>query len=118
MQKKKKNGYKSLSYKFLFYDKDNVRSQAINFLKKYGALYNLLEDLVTSKINIDDANADQIIDIINLMREDEKMICLIKKYTREKTFFGKMKFLIKQKKFFTIAKKSKKKDKEFLCKNF
>ena len=48
-KKKKKNGYKSLSYKFLFYDKDNVRSQAINFLKKYGALYNLLEDLVTSK---------------------------------------------------------------------
>ena len=94
-----------MSYKILFYDKGNVISQAINLLKKYGALYNLLEDLVTSKINIDDANADQIIDIINLMRGYEKMICLIKKYTREKTFFGKMKFLIKQKKFFTIAKK-------------
>ena len=35
--------------KLLFYDEDNVRSHEINFMEKYGGLYNLLEDLVTSK---------------------------------------------------------------------
>ena len=57
-----------MSYKILFYDEDNIRSHEINFLKKYGTFYNLLEDLVTSKITVDIANADQISFIINLMR--------------------------------------------------
>ena len=32
----KKNDCKSLSYKILFYDEDNVRSHEINFVEKYG----------------------------------------------------------------------------------
>ena len=54
--------------KLLFYDEDNVRSHKINFMEKYGGLYNLLEDLVTSKTNIDNANANQMNFIINSMR--------------------------------------------------
>ena len=50
-----------------FYDEDDVRSHGINFLKKYGTLYNLLEDLVTSKITVDNASVDQISFIINLL---------------------------------------------------
>ena len=36
-------------------------------IRSHGTLYNLLEDLVTSKITVDIANADQISFIINLM---------------------------------------------------
>ena len=39
----------------------------ISFLKKYGTLYSLLEDLVTRKTAADSANSDQISFIINLM---------------------------------------------------
>ena len=60
-----KNDSKSLSYQILFYDEDNVRSHEINFLEKYGMLYDFLEYLATSKINIDDANADQMSFVIN-----------------------------------------------------
>ena len=58
----RKIDYENLSYKKIFYDEHNVRSHKTNcfFLEKYGTLYNLLEDLVTSKISIVDANADQI----------------------------------------------------------
>ena len=64
----KKIDYKRLSYMVLFYDEDNVTSHEINCLEKYGTLYDLLENLVTSKMNIDHANADQIGFIINLMQ--------------------------------------------------
>ena len=79
---RKKNYYESLSYKILFYDEDNVRSHETNFLKTYGTLYDLLEHLVTSKMNIDNANADQISFIINLMRGYNKKI-----NTQEKEHF-------------------------------
>ena len=39
----------------------------IIFLKKYGTLYSLLEDLVTRKMTVNNANADQISFRINLM---------------------------------------------------
>ena len=42
------------------------------FSKKYGNLYSLLKDLVTRKVTINSANADQISFIIDLMhRYDE-----------------------------------------------
>ena len=48
-----KNGdkidYKNLSYKILF---TNDRFNGINYSKKYGTLYSLLEDLITSEIII------------------------------------------------------------------
>ena len=39
----------------------------IRFLKKYGTLYSLLEDLVTRRMTVVSANADQISLIIGLM---------------------------------------------------
>ena len=42
------------------------------FSKKYGTLHSLLKDLVTRKVTINSANADQISFIIDLMhRYDE-----------------------------------------------
>ena len=61
-----------MSYKVLFYDETSVKSHEINFLKKYDTLYSLLENLATSKITVEIANADQISIIINLMRGYEK----------------------------------------------
>ena len=41
--------YKDLPYKVLFYDETGAKSHEIIFLKKYGTLYSLLGNLVTSK---------------------------------------------------------------------
>ena len=57
---------KILSYKILFPDST---FHIINFLKKYGTLSSLLEGLVTRKMTVNSANADQISFIINLMHE-------------------------------------------------
>ena len=97
----------------LFYDEDNVTSHEINCLEKYGTLYDLLENLVTSKMNIDHANADQINFIINLMQGYNKNDLF-----DHETFdhFCKYNVLNKAKKIFTIAKKCKKSDKVFLSK--
>ena len=46
------------SYKTLFYGENNVTSHEIYFFEKYVMVCNLLENLVTSKINIDNANAE------------------------------------------------------------
>ena len=59
--------YKNLSYKILFHDETNVKSHEINFLKNFYTLYGLLKDLVTSKIQITNANADQIRFLVYLM---------------------------------------------------
>ena len=59
--------YKNLSYKFYFSEEDKAVSHKIDFLRRYGILYGLLEDLVTRKINIDNANVDQLNFIINLI---------------------------------------------------
>ena len=64
--------YKNLSYNFLFPDS---KFHIINFLKKYGTLFSLLQSLVTRKMTVDSANADQMSFIINLMHgySDEKL---------------------------------------------
>ena len=59
-----KINYKNLSYKVLLPD---TKFYEISFLKKYGTLYSLLEDLVTRKMIADSVNADQISFVINLM---------------------------------------------------
>ena len=59
-----KINYKNLSYKILLPD---GKVHIFNFLKKYGTLFSLLEDLITRKMSINSANADQISFAINLM---------------------------------------------------
>ena len=59
-----KINYKSLSSRILLSDS---KFHEFNFYKKYGTLYDLLENLVTKKITVNSANADQISFIINLM---------------------------------------------------
>ena len=54
---------KNLSYKTYFPDST---FHIINFLKKYGTLSSLLEGLVTRKVTVNNANADQISFIINI----------------------------------------------------
>ena len=53
-----------MAYKILFPDS---KFHIIIFLKKYGNLSSLLEDLVTRKMTVNSANADQISFIVNLM---------------------------------------------------
>ena len=67
--------YKDLSYKILFSKEDTFKADEVDFLKKF----DLLENLATSKTNINNANIDQIHLIINLMQEYDKMICFTKK---------------------------------------
>ena len=52
--------YEDLSQKICFSDEGNSRSHVIDFLKIFGPLYDLLKDLVTSKINITNKNANQM----------------------------------------------------------
>ena len=59
-----KINYKNLFYKTLLVD---GTFQEIIFLKKYGTLYSLLENLLSKKTTVDSANADQISFIINLI---------------------------------------------------
>ena len=50
-----KNSYKNLSYNILL---SNGAFPELNFLKKYGTLYSLLESLLTKKTTVSSANAD------------------------------------------------------------
>ena len=84
-------------------------------LKSYGTLYNLLDNLLTSKITTSDADADQISFIISLMHGynkndlfDERTDIVKKgKYWKNKTLTKASKI---------IKKKSKKRNKKFLRK--
>ena len=67
-----KINYKYLSLKAHFSEEDITRFYEINFLKKYGMLYNLLDNILTSKIATNNANPDQIRFIINLMHGYDK----------------------------------------------
>ena len=78
------------------------------FLEKFVTLYDLLKNLVTSKISIDNAIADEIYFIINLMTGYDKTDLFAKKIKthKKRVILGKMKLLIKQMKLFTIVIKS------------
>ena len=80
------------SYKTLFYGENNVTSHESYFFEKYVMLYNLLENLVTSKINIDNANAEQISFIINVMQEYNKNDLLDNETRKKKSIFVNIKF--------------------------
>ena len=67
-----KINYKSLSYKIFFTEEDIITSHEINLLKKYDMLYDLLNDLVTNKISINNENIDQILLVSNLMQGYDK----------------------------------------------
>ena len=86
-----------MSYQILFCDEDNVRPHEINFLEKYGMLYDFLQNLVTSKINIDDANADQISFVINLIWGYNKNDLFDNETCNKKSIFWEYKVLNKAK---------------------
>ena len=64
--------YRHLPYKILF---PNSTFYIINILEKYGTIFSLMESLVTRKMSVDNANADQISFIVNSMHgySDEKL---------------------------------------------
>ena len=59
-----KINYNNLSYKILLLDNT---FHEVSFLKKYGSFYSLLENLVTRKTTVNNANVNQISFKINLM---------------------------------------------------
>ena len=50
--------YKNLSCKILFSKEDTIASLEIGFLERYDMLYDLLENVLTKKININNVNVD------------------------------------------------------------
>ena len=106
--------YKNLSYKILFPDST---FHIINFLNKYVTLFSLLEGLVTRKMTLNNANADQISFMINLMHGyDEGKLYDIKEL---KSRFFRNTILTKASDVFLNTKKNPKKEiKSFFPKNF
>ena len=105
----KKISYKTFSYKMLLSDR---RFHEFDFFQKYGTLYILLEDLVTRKMTLNNANADQISFIIDLMHGYDESKLLDIEAVKNEFFYNTV--LIKNKKMFLILKKSKERDKKFL----
>ena len=50
--------YKNLSCKILFSKEDTIASHEIDFLERYDMLYDLLENVLAKKININNVNVD------------------------------------------------------------
>ena len=98
--------YDYLSYKVYFSEENSIRFHKIGFSKEYGTLYDLLDDLLISKITIDNANDDQITFVIDLMHGYDKNDLFDEKtdLSVEKGKFRKSKVLIKANNFFLIAK--------------
>ena len=104
--------YKNSSYKILLPD---GKFHEFIFFKKYGTLFSLLEDLVTSKMAVNSANANQISFIINLMYGyDESKLTDIEAIKNE--FFDNT-VLTKAKTVFLDTKETTKGIKSFFPKN-
>ena len=98
----KKISYKTFSYKMLLSDR---RFHEFDFFQKYGTLYILLEDLVTRKMTLNNANADQISFIIDLMHGYDESKLLDIEAVKNEFFYNTV--LTKNKKMFLILKKSR-----------
>ena len=102
---------KNLSCRILLLDgKFNIT----NFLKKYGTLSSLLEDLVTRKMTVNSVNADQISFIINLMHGYNEGEFFDIKALVSKFLYNTV--LTKANNFFLDIKKIQGKNKELLTK--
>ena len=84
-----------MSYRILLSD---GKFHDFNFFKKYGTLYDLLENLVTNKATLNSANADRISFIIDLMNgyNERKLIDI--KAIKDEFFYNNI--LTKAKKVF------------------
>ena len=72
MKNENKINYINLSDKIYFNEEANFKFHGTGFLEKYDRLYDLVKNLLTSKINIYNANLDQFRLIIGLMNWYEK----------------------------------------------
>ena len=59
--------YKNFPYKTFVFDDTSVKSHEIIFSKNFGTLYGMLKDLIISKIQTTNGNANQIRFVIYLM---------------------------------------------------
>ena len=64
--------YKDLYQKIYFSKENSSRSHVIDFLKIFGTLCDLLDNLLTSKVTTDNANANQITFITKVMHGHDK----------------------------------------------
>ena len=93
-----------MSYKSYFSEKDNAVFQKRSFLKRYGTLYGLLEDLTTRKVNIDNANVDLLNIIINSLHGYNKNDLFDKKIQIKKSSSLKNEPLNKTRIIFSMPK--------------
>ena len=91
---------KDLSYRVYFNEEDNFEFHEINFLEKYGMLYDFLEDLLNNKTNMINANIDKLHLIVNLMQGYDK-----NNFFREKVIISIKKSKSRKNEAFNKAKK-------------
>ena len=114
MQKIKTKLVTKICFRILLSD---GKFHVFKFFKKYGTLYDLLENLVTKKTTANSANADQMSAIINLMDgyNESKLIDI--RAIKDAFFYNTV--LIKAKKvFLDTTKNSKKGISSFLADKF
>ena len=109
-----KINYEQLVYKIYF----NFRSQKTDFSEKFGTLYDLLKNLLTNKIRIENAIADQLYFIINLTDVYDKndLVPTKIKTHKKNSDFGEDKAFIKANKIFGNAKQKRKRGIKFFSK--
>ena len=76
----------------------NGKFHEFNFFKKYGTLYDLLENLITKKTTVNSANTDQISFVSNLMNGYNESKLTDTKAIKDEFFYNTV--LTKAKKFF------------------
>ena len=76
--------YKNLSYEFLLSD---GKSHIFDFLKKYGTLYSLLENLLTKKTTVESANIEEVSFVTDLMHGYDESKLIDTTTIKDKSYF-------------------------------
>ena len=102
--------YKNLSHEFLL---SNGRPDELNFFKKYGPLYSLLESLLIKITDVDSANAGQLSFIIDLMRGYDKSKLIDIETIKDKIYFHSALLTTAERVFLDTKKNPEKRIKSF-----